>query len=64
MNDSQQLRSREEQSPVCRMVQWCEGRQEAERMLERLLNDGWNGAMRDCVGLWQVDVVRPLRHQL
>ena len=49
---------------MCRMVQWCECQAEAEATLTRLLREGWYGAMRDCIGLWQVDVVRPLQGHL
>ena len=60
-NTTNNARAQDPASPVCRMVRWCDGRIEAERTLELLLVDGWTGAMHDCIGLWQVDVQRPLR---
>ena len=48
-------------APVCRMIRWFQAQCDAERELERLLNDGWSGTLHDCAGIWKVDVVRPLR---
>lgn len=48
-------------SHVCRMIRWFQRQHEAERELEKLLKDGWSGTLHDCLGIWQVDVVRPLR---
>lgn len=45
---------------VCRMGRWFGSATEAESMLGRLKERGWNGSMRDCGGIWHVDVVRPL----
>ncbi|NUM53069.1 MAG: hypothetical protein HUU46_05445 [Candidatus Hydrogenedentes bacterium] len=51
----------QESSPTCRMIRWFRAQHDAERELERLLGNGWMGSLHDCIGIWQVDVVRPLR---
>lgn len=53
----------EEATAVCRMVRWFSVQDDAERELELRLNAGWNGSMRNCTGIWLVDVVRPLKEQ-
>lgn len=61
-NDS--MNTQEEHSSVCRMVRWFTVQDDAERELQNRLDAGWNGTMRDCTGIWLVDVVRPLREQV
>lgn len=56
-----ELESEAETSRVCRMIRWFQRQHEAERELEQLLKDGWSGTLHDCLGIWQVDVVRLLR---
>lgn len=53
----------QEVKPVCRMIRWFSIQSDAERELENRLNTGWNGSMRECTGIWLVDVVRPLREE-
>ena len=43
---------------VCRMGRWCASELEASEMLGRLFEKGWSGTMRECGGIWHVDVVR------
>lgn len=49
-----------EVTPVCRMVRWFSVQDDAERELKQRLNAGWHGSMRECTGLWLVDIIRPL----
>ena len=49
-----------EATSVCRMVRWFSAQDDAERELQVRLDAGWNGSMRDCIGIWLVDVVKPL----
>lgn len=43
---------------VCRMGRWCTNELEASELLGRLFEKGWSGTMRDCGGIWHIDVVR------
>jgi len=45
----------------CHMIRWCDQESVAEAELSRLLAEGWIGSLRDCTGIWQVDVVRPFQ---
>lgn len=45
---------------VCRMARWFRARHDAEAELASRLDNGWIGALHDCVGIWRVDVVRRL----
>lgn len=61
MNRLRESHEASDASPVCRMIRWFQLQRDAEQELSRLLDEGWVGSLHDCIGIWQVDVVRPLR---